>query len=220
MSILRTISVTVALATGSSALAGPVINLAPNQFTDSLSGIDNTEFVEIRGATVSDKFIDFSILDDGAGLLYEGTFMTRVVRSHQTGNLHMNYRIMDANPGLLGRIDHVEVGGFGLFQTRVEFRNDSISTGDEGPTMADRSILGDIIDFTFDGGLNTADESHFFFAMVDTDTYYEDSALATIYLESGESVSLVIDSVTPGVPAPGSLALLSGAGLLFSRRRR
>ena len=80
-------------------------------------------------------------------------------------------------------------------------------------------IDGDMIDFTFDGGLNTADDSHFFFAMVNTDTFYEDSALATIYLESGESISLVVDSATP-VPAPGSLALLSGAGLLASRRRR
>lgn len=220
MNPLRLISISVAFAAGSTAIAGPVINLAPSQFTDALSGIDNSEFIEIRGATLSDKFINFSIQDNNQGLLYEGTLMTRVVRSFQTGNLHMNYRFMDANPDLLGRIDHVEVGGFGMFQTRVEFRNDAVSTGDEGPKTADRSVGGDIIDFAFDGGLNTADESHYFFAMVNTDTYYEDSALATIYLESGESVSLVIDSVTRGIPAPGSLALLGGAGLLVSRRRR
>ncbi len=220
MCILRTISITAALAVASTVFAGPVINLAPSQSTDSMSGIDNSEFIEIRGSTLSDKYIDFSIHDGNEGLLYQGTLMTRVVRSFQTGLLHMNYRIMDANSELLGRVDHVEVGGFGMFQTRVEYRDDAVSTGDEGPTMAGRSFGGDIINFAFEGGLNTADESHYFFAMVNTDTYYEDSALATIFLESGESVSLVVDSVTRGIPAPGSLALLGGAGLLASRRRR
>jgi len=191
-----------------------------SEFTDALSGIDNSEFIEIRGSAISDKFIDFSIHGEDQSLLYEGTLMTRVVRSHMTGNLHFNYRILDANADLNGRISHVEVGGFGLFDTRVEFRNDSVSTGDEGPTMAQRSVGGDIINFMFDGGLNTADESHYFFAMTNTDTFYEDSALATIYLESGQSVSLLVDSAMPGVPAPGSLALLGGAGLLCGRRRR
>jgi hypothetical protein len=224
MNFLKNISVAAVIATGTTAFAGPVINLAPSQMTDALSGIDNSEFVEIRGTAISDKYIDFSIFSDTEGeastLLYEGTLMTRVVRSHQTGNLHFNYRIMEPNSGLAGRISHIEVGGFGDFNTRVEFRNDATSIGEEGPFMAERAAHGDIIDFTFDGGLNTADDSHFFFAMVNTDTFYEDSALATIYLETGERVSLIVDSATPGVPTPGSLALLGGAGLLGARRRR
>ncbi len=224
MNFLKNISVAAVIATGTTAFAGPVINLAPSQMTDALSGIDNSEFIEIRGTAISDKYIDFSIFSDTEGeastLLYEGTLMTRVVRSHQTGNLHFNYRIMEPNSGLAGRISHIEVGGFGDFNTRVEFRNDATSIGEEGPFMAERGVHGDIIDFTFDGGLNTADDSHFFFAMVNTDTFYEDSALATIYLETGERVSLIVDSATPGVPTPGSLALLGGAGLLGARRRR
>lgn len=224
MNFLKNISVAAVIATGTTAFAGPVINLAPSQMTDALSGIDNSEFIEIRGTAISDKYIDFSIFSDTEGeastLLYEGTLMTRVVRSHQTGNLHFNYRIMDPNSGLAGRISHIEVGGFGTFNTRVEYRNDATSIGEEGPFMAERGVHGDIIDFTFDGGLNTADDSHFFFAMVNTDTFYEDSALATIYLETGERVSLIVDSATPGVPTPGSLALLGGAGLLGARRRR
>ncbi|MAO24951.1 MAG: hypothetical protein CMJ35_05530 [Phycisphaerae bacterium] len=218
MNILHTIPVVAIIATGSTALAGPVVNLAPSQYTDGLSGINNSEFHEIRGTAISDKYLDFSI-EGEASTLYEGTLMTRVVRSHDSGNLHFNYRIMDPNAALAGRISHIEVTGFGDFQTRVEFRDDATSIGEEGPFKAERMIDGDMIDFTFDGGLNTADDSHFFFAMVNTDTFYEDSALATIYLESGESISLVVDSATP-VPAPGSLALLSGAGLLASRRRR
>ncbi len=224
MNFLNSVTIAALITTASTALAGPVVNLAPSQLTDGLSGIDNSEFIEIRGAAISDKYIDFSIFADTEGdapsLLYEGTLMTRVVRSHQTGNLHFNYRIMDPNSGLAGRISHIEVGGFGDYQTRVEYRNDATSIGEEGPFMAERADHGDIIDFTFDGGLNTADDSHFFFAMVNTDTFYEDATLATIYLETGESVSLVVDSATPGVPAPGSLALLGAAGLVGGRRRR
>ena len=224
MNFLNSVTIAALISTASTALAGPVVNLAPSQLTDGLSGINNSEFSEIIGSAISDKYIDFSIFADTEGdapsLLYQGTLMTRVVRSHQSGNLHFNYRIMQANSALAGRISHIEVGGFGDFQTRVEFRDDATSIGEEGPYMAERADHGDIIDFTFDGGLNTADDSHFFFAMVNTDTFFEDSALATIYLETGESVSLVVDSATPGVPAPGSLALLGAAGLVGGRRRR
>lgn len=224
MNFLNSVTIAALITTASTALAGPVVNLAPSQLTDGLSGINNSEFSEIIGSAISDKYIDFSIFADTEGdapsLLYQGTLMTRVVRSHQSGNLHFNYRIMEANSALAGRISHIEVGGFGDFQTRVEFRDDATSIGEEGPYMAERAANGDIIDFTFDGGLNTADDSHFFFAMVNTDTFFEDSALATIYLETGESVSLVVDSATPGVPAPGSLALLGAAGLVGGRRRR
>jgi hypothetical protein len=137
-----------------------------------------------------------------------------------TGNLTFNYRVLNANPELDGRISHIEVGGFEGWETRVEYRDDAISTGDEGPMDAMRYAHGDILDFAFSGGLDTSAESHYFFAMTDTDVFYADSALATIYLETGESVSLVVDSANPAVPAPGSLALLGGAGILCSRRRR
>ncbi len=224
MYFLKKISVVAILATGSTALAGPVVNLAPSQVFDGLSGIDNSNFIEIRGTTVSDKYIDFSIFSNTEGetssLLYEGTLMTRIVRSHTTGNLHFNYRVFDGNANLDGRISHIEVGGFGDFQTRVEYRSDTIPAADEGPSSAERSIDGNILDFSFTDGLDTGDDSMFFFAMLNTDVYYEDAALATIYLESGESVSLIVDSATPGVPTPGSLALLGTAGLIGTRRRR
>ncbi|CAN0565610.1 unnamed protein product, partial [Laminaria digitata] len=134
-----------------------------------------------------------------------------------TGNLHFNDRIMDANGDLNGRISQVDVTGFADFQTRVEYRNEITSPGVQGPFMAARSEMGDVLSFGFDGGLNTADESRFFFAMLDTDTFYDDAAMATITLETGESVSFVVDGA---VPTPGSLALLGGAALLTSRRRR
>jgi hypothetical protein len=224
MNFLNSIAVAALVTTASTTLAGPVINLAPSQLADGLSGIDNSEFIEIRGTAISDKYIDFSIYSDTEGdapeLLYEGTLMTRVVRSHMTGNLHFNYRVFDGNTDMNGRISHIEVGGFGEYQTRVEYRSDTIPDADEGPSSAHRSLDGNILDFAFDGGLNTEDDTMYFFAMVNTDTFYEDATLATIYLETGHSVSLVVDSATPGVPAPGALALLGSAGLIAGRRRR
>ena len=224
MNILNTISVASVLVVSAAAQAGAVVNLAPSQVTDGLSGIMNTQMSELIGSAISDKYIDYSILDGGAGEggspLFEGTLMTRVVRSHQTGNLTFNYRILDTSSSFGSQISHIEVGGFEGFQTRVEFRNEATSPGVQGPFGAERNALGDIVDFSFQGGLAAADNSHYFFAMTDAENFFEDSALATIYLDSGESVSLVVDSATPAVPAPGAFGLLAGAGLLSTRRRR
>lgn len=222
MNPLRTISVTAALLVASTAFAGPVVNLAPSQFTDSLSGIKNSEFAEIIGTVQDAKYFNFSILGstEGEAPLFEGSFMQSVVRSNMTGNLTFNYRVYNTNGALDGRVSHIEVTGFEGWQTRVEYRNELTSPGVVGPNSAERGVLGDAINFGFAGGLNTEDSSRFFFVMTDTDTFYDDAAVATIYLETGESISFVVDGANPAVPAPGSLALLSGAGLLCSRRRR
>ncbi len=223
MNITQTIVASVVVACGSAAYAGAVVDLGPNQFAGGLSGIMNTQMSELIGSIEMDNFQDFSIYANtegrGQDAFYEGTFMTRIVRSHETGNLHFNYRVLSPNDQLAGRISHIEVSGFEGFQTRVEFRNETTSPGTVGPEGATRSGDGSILDFNFALGLDTADESRYFFAMVDTDSYYLDSAIATIYLESGESVSMSIASANP-IPAPGALGLLGAAGLISTRRRR
>ncbi len=222
MNILRTIPVVAALAAASAAQAGAVVDLAPSQFADGFSGVKNSEFHEIIGTVQSAQYTHFEIYGSGEGNapLYEGMFLSSVVRSNMTGNMTFNYRIYDPNPELAGRISHVEVRGFEGWQTRVEYRNELTSPGVEGPYSAQRDALGDMIDFGFAGGLDTAADSKFFFAMTNTDTFYENAAVATIFLETGESVSMVVQGANPAVPAPGAFALLGGAGLLCSRRRR
>lgn len=225
MKITQTIGAAVLIASGSMAYAGAVVDLQPSQLTDSLSGIINTQMSELIGVSLEDSYHEFSIgsqFNDGRGdnLLYQGTFMTRVVRSNQSGNLHFNYRFMNPNSQLAGEISHVEITGFEGFQTRVEYRNETTSATLFGPQGAERSNNGSMIDFSFDLGLSGLDESKYFFAMTDTDTYYNDAATATIYLTTGESVSLSIVGANPAVPAPGALGLLAATGLISTRRRR
>jgi len=223
MNFTKAIGAAVLMACGSAAYAGAVVNLAPSQFTGDLSGISNSDMHELVGVTQSDIYQDFSIYAGGArgvNALYEGTFMTRVVRSNDTGNLTFNYRIVEPNPQLAGMIDHIEVGGFTGFDTRVEFRDELINQSGEGPSSAARSIDGDVLNYGFDSGLPTNEETLYFFAMTDATSFYENAAVATIYLQSGESVSLSVVGANPAVPAPGALGLLSVAGLMGVRRRR
>lgn len=220
MNFTQTIAAAAIMAAGSTAMAGAVVELAPSQTSGTLTGLDNTMFPEIRGTTLNDAFYDFSILSDVEGvdsnIIFEGTLMTRVVRSNLTGLLTFNYMLTDPNNSLAGAISHIEISGFADMQTRVEYRNDAGAPGDEGPAIASRDASGDIISFDFGGNLETAEESNFFFVMLDTAEYQGDTT-ATIYLTSGEAVSVNLGNP---VPTPGALGLLSAAGLMTVRRRR
>lgn len=220
MNITQTFAASVVIACGSLAHAGAVVNLQPSQLTDSMSGITNTQMSELIGVTLADTYHNFSINGSNNDLLYQGTLMTRVVQSNQSGNLHFNYRLMSPNAQLDGEISHIEVTGFQGFETRVEYRNEITSATLFGPEGAERSSNGDMIDFSFDLGLSGLEESKYFFAMTNTNAYYSDGGTATIYLTTGESVSMTIVGANPAVPAPGALGLLAATGLISTRRRR
>ncbi len=224
MNLTKTTIGAAILMTCGSAFAGPVIDLAPSEFTSGLSGIKNTQMSELIGVTEADIYQDFTIYAgndvESGEALYQGTLMTRIVRSNQTGRIHFNYRLLNPNAQLAGQVSNVEVSGYTGFQTRVEFRDELSAPGIEGPTNASRSADGDILNFDFAGMLDTAEDSRFFFAMVDTTEWYANAAIATIYLQSGESVTLSVAGANPAVPAPGALGLLSAAGLMTVRRRR
>lgn len=210
-------------ACSSMTLAGPVIQLDPGEITDSLSGITNSQMSELIGMTQFDSYQDFSIdaspRGEDPGILYEATLLTRMVRSNQTGMLTMNFQIFDANSDSSGQISHIDISGFAGLETRVEFRNEVTGPTLIGPDSAERSEDGNIISFGFSGGLDSNESSKFFFAMLNLAEYDFDgqNPQATIYLSSGESVSL---DINPPVPSPGSLALLGLSGLCVTRRRR
>ncbi len=234
MNCIQSIGVAVVFAAGTIAQAD-VVNLAPGDTAGGLFGITNTEMPELIGVTISDIFQDFTIYSngkgagEGGGILYQGTLMTRVVRSNQTGNLTFNYRIMDPAPDFSGMIANIDLTGYTDFETRVEYRSEVNGPGDEGPEDASRSADGDVISFDFDSVLDRQEASKFFFVMTDATEFSEPigdaangtgGALATIYLQSGESVTLNVVAPLPSVPVPGTLMLLSGAGLISTRRRR
>jgi hypothetical protein len=221
----------IALTCGSTLFAGDVVDLQPGDFTNELSGIMNTQLSELIGATEFESTDSFEIWSEpqgagkgGAELLYQASFMTRIVRSNESGNLHFNYRIVTPNADLTGMVSRVEISGFAGLQTRVEYRNELTAPGADGPVAADRSIDGDILNFDFGANLETSEESKFFFAMLDTDTFLgggENAGIgpvATVYLLSGEAVSFNVAG--PIVPSPGAISLLSIAGLITVRRRR
>lgn len=209
------------VATCGMAYAGPVYDISPGEFYDGLSGITSAEMSELRGSIVFDEYREFSIggfEGEGAGPLYEGTFLTRLVRSNETGNLAFNFRFYNDNVDLDGQIKHIEITGFGSHETRVEYRAEA------GPDFLDpisvsRDLSGDMLSFNFSEDGDEDASSKFFFAMLDTQEYdlNANTPQATIYLFSGESVTI---DLAPPVPTPGSLALLGAAGLLASRRRR
>lgn len=230
MNRLQLLGVALVASCSASVFAGPVVDLAPGDFANDLSGITNTDMSELIGSVQSDTFYDFSVFsnpqgvagEDGPELLYEATLLTRVVRSNETGNLHFNYRILSPNVELLGQVSHIEITGFGGLQTRVEYRGEPAGPGEEGPIAAARSIDGDVLSFDFGEYLDTNEESKYFFAMLDTDEYADlegvaGGATATVYLLSGDSVSF---DVTGPIPSPGALGLLGAAGLITVRRRR
>ena len=202
------------------AIAGPVYDINPGEFYDGLSGITSAEMSELRGSIVFDEYKSFTIGDTEGDdqPLYEGTFLTRLVRSNETGNLTFNFRFMNDNTDLNGQIKHIEITGFDGQRTRVEYRAEA---GDDylDAEAAARSLDGDMLSYNFSEDGEADLSSKFFFAMLDSDEYDFElgNPVATIYLFSGESVS--VDIVDP-VPAPGALALLGSAGLLASRRRR
>lgn len=220
MNYTRTVGAMIALACGSIASAGDVQQLAAGDSVTGLSGTDNIITSELQGVTLADNFHQFAIYGTGEGVdesaLYEGTLMTRVVRSNETGLLTFNYMLQEPNAQLLGSISHIEISGFAGWDARVEYRTDASAPGDEGPADASRSADGNTIDFDFGSLLDIGEESRFFFVMTDAESFNENLSVATIYLQSGESVSFDIGAV----PTPGALGLLSIAGLISTRRRR
>lgn len=214
----RISAIALCLLAGASSASAALIDLLPGAGT-ALFGTTSAADTELAGSTSSevDVLIPFQIFADlprGGALLYEGVLQNRIITSNETGEFHFSYRIRDTNGGLNGIIASVETFGFADWQTRVEYRTDSL--GDVGPSRAERSADGDALHYLFGNPFFAPEESLFFFAATEAMNYT--MAKTTIYLTTGESVTL--DTFAPDVPAPSAVALLGLGGLAATRRRR
>ncbi|MCA9292604.1 MAG: hypothetical protein KDA20_02185 [Phycisphaerales bacterium] len=212
------LSVLAGAATANAAL----IDLMPGGAT-GLVGTTSAVDTELAGSTSSmvDVEIPFQIFGNGGAndgpppLLYEGILQNRIVTSDDTGEFHFYYRIRDTNGSLNGILGSVETFGFADWTTRVEYRTDSL--GDVGPSRAERSAgTGDALHYLFGNPFFAPEESLFFFAATEAMNYT--MAKTTIYLTTGESVTL--DTFAPAIPSPGSWAIFGVGGLAVVRRRR
>ncbi len=222
MNTYLTTGAILAAACTSMATAGAVVDLAPGAYTDGLSGITNSEMPELIGTVQFAYYQQFSVdpVEAVGSSSYSASLMMSGVRSNETGNLTLNFRIYNPDASLDGQISHIELSGFAGQVTRVEYRNEASGPGVAGPSSAERSIDGDLLTYDFGTSLGTGDSSRFFFAMLDVAEidFSSTQVQATVVLTSGDAVTF--DVTPPVVPTPGSIALLGLGGLCVTRRRR
>lgn len=230
-----------------STLLAAVIGLAANMVqaaTLSLGGATNVTGTtaasdpELPGVVVNDNILTapFLRVPDPDSFFFVGfDIQNRVVESNTEGTMIFGPRIRFGANVTGGNffIDSLRLSGYGDFETDVAYRTDGL--GDAGPTFANRSVDGDVLNFDFGfplvvGNLvqSVKQESHFLSIKTNA-THFENTGRASIF---GRHIDypgltfrldyagLAVPTVAP-VPLPASvLFLLGGVGALFGLRRK
>lgn len=204
----------------------------------NVSGTTAAADPQLAGTIVNDNILTAPLLriPDPSSIFFVGfDIQNRVVESGATGTLNFGPRIRFGANVTAGNffIDRLQLTGFGNFETDVAYRTDGL--GDAGPTFAERSADGNVLNFDFGfplvvGNLaqSVKQESHFLSIKANA-SYFENTGRATIF---GRHISypgqtfrldyagLAVPAVAP-VPLPASvLFLLGGLGALLGLRRR
>lgn len=197
---------------GTGALAG-VQQINPGQ-TIALNGVTHDEDPSLTATVLLDWTQEFSI-SNVAGELYRARLQSRVARRLDTGELDFSWHIRDVEVGL-GEVSSLVITGLDGFLQGVEYRPDG--NGDIAPSHASLSADSTALGYLFaNPTLTGLAESYFSVARTDA-LEFDSIGTATIYLLSGESVTL--STLAPVVPAPGGVVLLGATGVLAARRRR
>lgn len=230
----KTILLTAALCMGVSAASAATLNPGGSTF---VTGTTEAGSPELAGTVINDNVINgpnVEIVPGNPFFVANFDVQNRVVRSDLDGTLIFAPRILFGfNLAAPFLIDSFTLSGFGGFDTDVAYRTDG--PGDRGPTFAERSASGDMLDFTFGFPLfvnhliqGPAEESYFTSIKTNA-TAFENTGRLSIFGhwqgDAPETVrmdyaGIAVPTIAP-VPLPASiLLLLSGFGLVVGVGRK
>lgn len=196
-----------ATAMGTSVLAVP---LPPGSNNVPLPGTSSAADPTLPGVVIADQVRTFEIFGGGGALLFRGELQLRVVRSNVTNTLIFAWKVLNSQPGLNGVVARIEAESFKDYLVRADWRNDT--PGMAMPNFADRNGSGSVINYDFlTPPLFSGSDSRFFFAFTDATRFNADGCV-TIYLTSGEFVTL--PSFAPGEPCDSCRGDVNGDGIV------
>jgi hypothetical protein len=204
----RTLAVLVsAAALASSVLAVP---LPPGSNNVPLPGTTAAADPTLVGPVLADELRTFEIFGGGGALLFRGELQLRVQRSNITNTLIFSWKVVNSQPGLNGIVARIEAESFKDFLVRADWRSDS--PGAAMPNFGDRNGSGSVINYDFlTPPLFSGADSRFFFAFTDAQDYNADGCV-TIYLTTGEFVTL--PAFAPGAPCDSCRGDVNGDGVV------
>lgn len=205
--------------------------------TSSVTGTTAAADPELPGTVENDDILTsfLRIPDPGSPFGVGFDIQNRVIESDTTGTLNFGPRILFGANITVGNflIDSLQLYGYGDFETDVAYRTDGL--GDRGPTFAERSADGEMLNFGFGfplvvGNLvQSIKEESYFLSIKTNATHFENTGRASILgrhiAHPGQTFrldysGLAVPALAP-VPLPASvLFLLGGLGALFGLRRR
>lgn len=186
------------------------VPLPPGSNNVPLPGTTAAADPTLAGVVLRDEVRTFEIFSGGGALLYRGDLQLRIQRSNVTNTLIFSWKIRNTVAGLNGVIARVEAEPFKDVLVRADWRVDT--AGMTMPNFADRNGSGSLINYDFlTPPFISGAESRFFFAFTDATAYNADGCV-TIYLTTGEFVTL--PAFAPGAPCDSCRGDVNGDGIV------
>ncbi len=188
------------------------VPLPPGSNNVFLPGTDTVAEPALAGVVIRDEIRPFQILSGGGALLFRGEVQHRIIRSNVTGSLYFLWRIRNTQDGLNGIIARVECESFKGYQINANWRDD-FPTPIARPNQADRNGSGSVINYDFlTPPFFSGAESKFFFAFPNNVREYNADGCLTIYLTTGEFVTM--RTFAPGEPCDSCRGDVNGDGVV------